>query len=179
MKKRIRKRKLACYCRLLYFFSFSILAAWKVIRGWLPAEADQFIKFVDAKSITQYVRTDQLSTAMGGTVSWKEIDLIRTIDKTTFSILVFSPSSSSFSRRCNLTCLCLDSSFPSDGFFFFNDFIVFISVLWYLFSKRYYRKKEEGEEESLFIGKSEVFLACVVDILINVFMSIHTCEEHC
>ena len=68
----------------------SVLAAWKVIRGWLPAEADQFIKFVDAKSITQYVRTDQLSTAMGGTVSKKEIDLIRTIDKTKMcSNLVF------------------------------------------------------------------------------------------
>lgn len=122
-----------------------VLAAWKVIRGWLPVEAEQFVKFVDAKSITQYVRTDQLSTAMGGTVSKKEIDLIRTIDKAMFSILVFflsssSSSSSSLSHRCKSTCLCIDSSFPSDGFsffFLFDDFIVFISVLWYLFSKRY------------------------------------------
>jgi hypothetical protein len=47
------------------FFS----AAWKIIRSWLPAEAEQFIKFVDAKSITQFVQMDQLSAAMGGTVS--------------------------------------------------------------------------------------------------------------
>ena len=47
---------------------FSI-AAWKIIRSWLPAEAEQFIKFVDSKSITQFVRPDQLSIAMGGTVS--------------------------------------------------------------------------------------------------------------
>ena len=46
-------------------------AVWKVIRSWMPAEADQFIKFVDTKSITQYIRSDQLSTAMGGTVSEK------------------------------------------------------------------------------------------------------------
>jgi hypothetical protein len=44
-------------------------AAWVLIRTWLPTEAEQFIKFVDAKSIKQFVPTDQLSTAMGGTVS--------------------------------------------------------------------------------------------------------------
>jgi hypothetical protein len=49
--------------------SFFLAAAWKIIRSWLPTEAEQFIKFVDAKSITQFVRSDQLSTAMGGTVS--------------------------------------------------------------------------------------------------------------
>ena len=53
------------------FASLSLFstAAWKIIRSWLPAEAEQFIKFVDAKSITQFVRPDQLSIAMGGTVS--------------------------------------------------------------------------------------------------------------
>ena len=52
------------------------LAAWKIIRSWLPPEADQFIKFVDAKSITEFVSVDQLSTSMGGTVSKKEIEPI-------------------------------------------------------------------------------------------------------
>ncbi|CAF4688149.1 unnamed protein product [Rotaria sp. Silwood1] len=46
---------------------FILQAAWKIIRSWLPAEAEQFIKFVDAKSITQFIQPDQLSTAMGGT----------------------------------------------------------------------------------------------------------------
>jgi len=55
-----RKKKI-----VFLFFS----AAWKIIRSWLPAEAEQFIKFVDAKSITQFVQMDQLSIAMGGTVS--------------------------------------------------------------------------------------------------------------
>ncbi len=46
-----------------------LLAAWRIIRSWLPTEAEQFIKFVDAKSITQFVSVNQLSKAMGGTVS--------------------------------------------------------------------------------------------------------------
>jgi hypothetical protein len=35
----------------------------------MAAEAEQFVKFVDAKSITEYVSLDQLSPAMGGTAS--------------------------------------------------------------------------------------------------------------
>ena len=46
---------------------FFVLAAWKIIRTWLAAEAEQFIKFVDGKSITEYVAPDQLSPEMGGT----------------------------------------------------------------------------------------------------------------
>ncbi|CAF0777273.1 unnamed protein product [Adineta ricciae] len=52
---------------LIFKMPFILTAAWKIIRSWLPTEAEQFIKFVDAKSITQYVPTDQLSTSMGGT----------------------------------------------------------------------------------------------------------------
>jgi hypothetical protein len=33
----------------------------------MAPEAEQFIKFVDTKSITEYISSDQLSTAMGGT----------------------------------------------------------------------------------------------------------------
>jgi hypothetical protein len=47
------------------------LAAWQLIRTWLAAEADQFIKFVDNKSITEYIAPDQLSKAMGGTATDK------------------------------------------------------------------------------------------------------------
>jgi hypothetical protein len=42
------------------------LAAWRLIRSWLPIEAQAVIKFVDEKTITQYVTVDQLSKAMGG-----------------------------------------------------------------------------------------------------------------
>lgn len=44
------------------------LAAWKLIRSWISAEADQFIKFVDAKTITDYIAPDQLPKRLGGTV---------------------------------------------------------------------------------------------------------------
>jgi hypothetical protein len=46
-----------------------LLAAWSLIKTWMAAEAEQFIKFVDEKSITEYVSPDQLSTAMGGTAN--------------------------------------------------------------------------------------------------------------
>ncbi|CAM4800151.1 unnamed protein product [Rotaria magnacalcarata] len=50
-----------------YKMPFILTAAWKIIRSWLPSEAEQFIKFADTKSITQFVRPDQLSVEMGGT----------------------------------------------------------------------------------------------------------------
>lgn len=50
-------------------FYYFYLAAWKVIRAWLPPEADQFVKFVDAKTILDFIPPNQLSPAMGGTVS--------------------------------------------------------------------------------------------------------------
>ncbi len=43
------------------------LAVWRLIRTWMAAEAEQFVKFVDAKSITEYISLDQLTPAMGGT----------------------------------------------------------------------------------------------------------------
>ena len=47
-----------------------ILAAWKLIKTWLPSDAEQFIKFVDEKSIQDYVAPDQLSVGMGGTANY-------------------------------------------------------------------------------------------------------------
>jgi hypothetical protein len=48
---------------------FRILAAWRLIRSWLPTETQNGVKFVDEKSITQYVSADQLPKDMGGTVT--------------------------------------------------------------------------------------------------------------
>jgi hypothetical protein len=45
------------------------LVAWKLIRSWMAAEAERFIKFVNAKSITEYISPDQLSKRMGGTAN--------------------------------------------------------------------------------------------------------------
>lgn len=59
------------------FWICLLLAAWKIIRSWLPPEADQFIKFVDNKTIKEFVSADQLSTSMGGLVSRTEIEPIK------------------------------------------------------------------------------------------------------
>ena len=45
---------------------FRFSAAWKLIRSWIDAEADQFIKFVDAKSITDYIAPEELPKRLGG-----------------------------------------------------------------------------------------------------------------
>ncbi|CAF1379235.1 unnamed protein product, partial [Didymodactylos carnosus] len=54
---------------LIYRLPFILTAAWKIIKGWLSAEAEYFIKFVDQKTIGQYISPDQLFTHMGGSVS--------------------------------------------------------------------------------------------------------------
>ena len=46
-----------------------LLAAWRLIKSWLPVETQNSVKFVDEKTITQYIASDQLSKAMGGTAS--------------------------------------------------------------------------------------------------------------
>jgi hypothetical protein len=46
-----------------------LVAAWTLIRTWMATEAQQFIKFVDTKSISAYVSPDQLSKGMGGTAN--------------------------------------------------------------------------------------------------------------
>ncbi|CAF0778453.1 unnamed protein product [Adineta steineri] len=54
---------------LIYKMPWLLSAAWRIIKGWLSTEAEQFVKFVDEKSITEYVSPDQLSPAMGGTAA--------------------------------------------------------------------------------------------------------------
>jgi len=49
--------------------SFLLSAAWKLIRTWMATESERFIKFVDTKSITEYISPDQLSKSMGGTAN--------------------------------------------------------------------------------------------------------------
>ncbi|CAF4227009.1 unnamed protein product [Rotaria socialis] len=54
---------------LVYKLPFILQAAWKLIKTWMPTETQNGVKFVDEKTITQYVALDQLSKAMGGTSS--------------------------------------------------------------------------------------------------------------
>lgn len=44
-----------------------VSAAWKIIKGWLPAPAVKKIKFVNKSSISDYVSPDQQLFAWGGT----------------------------------------------------------------------------------------------------------------
>lgn len=44
------------------------IAAWKIIKNWLPPQALKLIKFVDKKSIREHVHESQLFVHMGGTV---------------------------------------------------------------------------------------------------------------
>ncbi|KAH8042383.1 hypothetical protein HPB51_022191 [Rhipicephalus microplus] len=44
------------------------LAAWKVVKSWLPAEGVDRIKFVDRNTITEFVSPENLPDYMGGTV---------------------------------------------------------------------------------------------------------------
>lgn len=50
-------------------FFFSLLAAWKIIKAWLPEDFVEKIKFVNKTSIQEYVSEDNLPVDMGGTVS--------------------------------------------------------------------------------------------------------------
>jgi hypothetical protein len=47
------------------------LAAWRIIKSWLPTETQNAVKFVDEKTIPQYIPLDQLPKAMGGTGSYE------------------------------------------------------------------------------------------------------------
>lgn len=49
----------------IYFKS----AVWAIIKALLPAKAVELVKFVDKKTIKDYINDDQLFVHMGGTVS--------------------------------------------------------------------------------------------------------------
>ena len=51
---------------------FEPKAAWKIIKNWLPPEAVKLIKFVDKKSIREYIQESQLFVHMGGTVHFEK-----------------------------------------------------------------------------------------------------------
>jgi hypothetical protein len=42
------------------------LAAWKLIKSWLPVETQKTVIFVDEKTIFQYVPRDQIPSEVGG-----------------------------------------------------------------------------------------------------------------
>ncbi|UJR26065.1 hypothetical protein I4U23_007411 [Adineta vaga] len=51
---------------LIYKQPFILQAAWRLIRSWLPTETRNSVKFIDEKTIVQYVSLDQLPKDMGG-----------------------------------------------------------------------------------------------------------------
>lgn len=53
---------------LILDLSILFIAAWKIIKNWLPPQAIKLIKFVDKKSIKEFVHESQLFVHMGGTV---------------------------------------------------------------------------------------------------------------
>lgn len=46
-------------------------AMWKIIKSWLPPKSVQKIKFVDRKSISEFVTSDQCLTTWGGTDAYE------------------------------------------------------------------------------------------------------------
>ena len=55
----------------LYYFLFSYIAAWKIIKAWLPAAGVRKIKFVNKNTVDEYVIPDQKLVAWGGNDSWE------------------------------------------------------------------------------------------------------------
>ncbi|CAF4870001.1 unnamed protein product [Rotaria sp. Silwood1] len=51
---------------LMFKMPFLLTAAWKLIRTWMASESEQFIKFVNANTIKDYISPDQLSVEIGG-----------------------------------------------------------------------------------------------------------------
>ena len=49
-----------------YYFLCSFLAAWKIIKTWLPAAAVKKIKFLAKSNIGEYVPEDQRTILWGG-----------------------------------------------------------------------------------------------------------------
>lgn len=47
------------------------VAMWRIIKTWLPPKSVEKIKFVDKKSLSQYVKSDQALTAWGGQDSYE------------------------------------------------------------------------------------------------------------
>merc|ERR1712018_825303 len=48
-----------------------LTAAWKIIKSLLPAAAVKKIKFIDEKSVNEYIKPEQTLVAWGGTDPWK------------------------------------------------------------------------------------------------------------
>ncbi len=44
----------------------NFLAAWKIIKSWLPTETQNSVIFPDEKTLTQYISRDQIAEEVGG-----------------------------------------------------------------------------------------------------------------
>ena len=44
----------------------TFLAAWRLIKSWLPTETQNSVIFVDEKTITNYIPRDQIVEEIGG-----------------------------------------------------------------------------------------------------------------
>lgn len=47
------------------------IAAWKIIKAWLPAGAVKKIKFVNKSTVDEYIHAEQKFIAWGGTDPWE------------------------------------------------------------------------------------------------------------
>ena len=50
--------------------SFLLIAAWKIIKAWLPAGAVKKIKFVNKNTVDEFVPYDQKFVHWGGEDDW-------------------------------------------------------------------------------------------------------------
>jgi len=58
---------------VIFQMPFIFNAAWKIIKNWLPPESVKLIKFVDKKSIKEFIQESQLFVHMGGTDNYKYV----------------------------------------------------------------------------------------------------------
>ena len=47
-------------------FLEAFLAAWKLIKTWLPTETQNSVIFPDEKTLTNYIARDQIAEEIGG-----------------------------------------------------------------------------------------------------------------
>lgn len=51
---------------LVYEMPWILTSAWTIIKGWMPAEFQDSVKFITKKNITQYIAKDKLPRYLGG-----------------------------------------------------------------------------------------------------------------
>ena len=56
---------------LVFDMPWVLNAGWKIIKGWLPKSGVEKIKFLNAKTMGEYVTNDNMLKAWGGTDDWE------------------------------------------------------------------------------------------------------------